>query len=281
MLYITIDWLAGTFHKERSNEAEFINKYARALPILSGTPRHGYNQAEIDRHGVQLLWNSDREEMGTHVVFPGSALKSLYEQQNVQLATLLRDFANAGAKISRLDLAKDFTGAEIDLETIYQSLERGRNEGTARSFSKVQSAGGGYTLYVGSRQSEKFIRIYNKAAQESLTDTYWYRYELETKGMVARAVATSLIASGNWSGVFDVATRGMLDFFGTTPLAHFYALDTVPVGLPKIERQTDREAWIASQVLPAVAKYYIDNPQSEAIARLIATLNLIDKQRKL
>jgi hypothetical protein len=281
MLTITIDWLAGTFHGRSKHETEFINKYASCPTIQDAANRHGYTSARVDGNGVQLLWNANREEMGTHIVLPGSSLRKLQENAGVQLEALLRDAANAQLAFSRIDLAKDCTGQAIDLETVYQSLVGGRNEGTARTFGKIQSNDGGFTIYVGSRQSEKFIRIYNKAAQEGLANEHWYRYELETKGMVSRALATSLIQSGHWDGVFDAVSLSMLELGQSSPLAAFYTQDGISIGIPKIERTSDRERWIASQVIPAVSKHYSEHPDSDAIERLLAILTFMKQSQLL
>lgn len=281
MLTITIDWLAGTFLGEKPHETEFIDKYARAEPIGSMGVRHGYSQAEADSHGVQLLWNPNRAEMGIHVVFPGSALRALQETAGIHMAALLRDATNAGMSITRLDLAKDLTERQVNYQAIYQSLERGSNEGTARSWGKIESSGGGFTIYIGSRQSEKFCRIYDKAAESQLPGELWSRFEIETKGMVARAVAQSLVQTGDYAACFDTLALSMCKLPKCADYDAFFQPGHTTVGLPKIERRSDREAWIESQVIPAVGKHYIDNPNSEAIARLIATLQGIDRQRKL
>lgn len=281
MLTVCIDWLAGTFKGDNPHEAQFINKYARSPIPQAMSPRFGYTSAEMDGNGVQLLWNVDRPEMGTHVVYPGSALRKLQECDGIQLATLLRDAANAELAITRLDLAKDFMGQPIDLEAVYQSLERGRNEGAARTYRKMQSQGGGFTVYVGAPSSDKKIRIYNKAAEQEIANHDWTRYELEAHGMVARAIAQSLVSSGDWAGVFDTASLAMLDLGPKGPLAAFYAKKGAEIGLPKIERTSDREKWISEQVISAVAKHYIDNPDSEAVKRLVDTLLLIAQQRKV
>jgi len=225
------------------------------------------------------MWNDDRDDMGHHFIFSGSALRNLFTNTPIQPLTLLRACIDAGGNISRLDLAKDLTEEAFDYEAVYQSLKQGNGGGNTRNFSKVESGENGYTIYMGSRQSERFARLYNMAAQGSLPNALWARFEVETKGVAARAVATSLVHSRDWSGTFDGVVLGMVGNAKKAQLEQFFTSGTVPVGLPKIEKQTDRERWIEGQVIPAVARHYIDNPNSEAIARLIATLNLIDRQR--
>src|SRR5258706_3184133 len=97
--------------------------------------------------------------------------------------------------------------------------------------------------------------------------------------MTSTAVATVMVKAQEWSGTFDGIVLVMVGNAKEAYLEQFFIPSNVPIGFPKIERQTDRERWIESQVITAVSRHYIDNPNSEAVARLIATLNLIDRQR--
>lgn len=60
----------------------------------------------------------------------------------------------------------------------------------------LENSGGGSTLYVGRRSSERFLRLYDKW-RESKEDAYegCWRYELELKGQTALAVARNLCSS--------------------------------------------------------------------------------------
>lgn len=280
MLTISIDWLAVTF-KEFTRETEaFIDTYASAPTVQDAPPRNGYTRATLDANGVGVLWNPDYSSMGHHVVFSGSSLRNLFTSGMAQPQTLLRSCHDAGGNISRLDLAKDLTEWEIDYETVYKSLKRGNIGGTARNISRLESSGGGTTIYIGSRQSERFVRLYDKAAEQQLDNALWSRLEVETKGMVARAVTTALLNRSQWSDAFDAVVIAMVGNVQKAGIGAFFPGGRVPIGLPKIEKQTDREMWIEKQVISAVARHFIDNPNSEAIARLRQTLDLIDKQRK-
>lgn len=279
MLTITLDWLALTF-KEFTNEAEqFISLYASSPQVETVSPRHGYSRGQADNNGVQLLWNPDRECMGHHVIFSGSALRNLWEFSGISTEALLCACVDAGGSISRLDLAKDATGETVDLRSIYQAIKQGNYSGNARKVAMMEGNDGGCTIYVGSRTSERFIRIYDKAAESQLQGELWFRLEVETKGMAARSTAIALRQSDNWAGVLDSLVHGMVDITTKTDLAKFFRDGNVPIGIPKIERHTNRERWIEDQVISAVARHWIDHPESAAIARLLDTLLLIRQQR--
>jgi len=275
VLTITIDWLALTA-KEYTYEFEyFLQLYACATKVRDASPRNGYNSATEDGNGVVHMWHSDREEMGHHVVFSGSALRHVFEQTAVPQRGLVEAALRTGANITRLDLAKDATEIPIDLRAIYASIEAGQAKGTARSFSQFGSPNGGFTIYVGSRQSEKFIRIYDKAVEtNSIGD--WKRYELETKGMVARALATLLVErTASWSGAFDDMALGMFDLPKSSDYAKFFSPEQVRIGIPKLEKKSDTALWIDQQVIPAVGKYYGDHPESREVQRLLDALLFI------
>jgi len=276
MLTLTIDWLALNF-KEHTHEAErFMSTYARVNGTQDTAPRFGYSHASMDSNGAVIMWNLDRDDMGHHVIFSGSALRNLLQSQEIHPQALLRACVDAGGRISRLDLAKDLTGQAVDLQAIYQQIEQRRTTGSARTYGRITSNGGGETIYIGSRASERFIRIYNKSAEQELASGDWYRMEIETKGMVARALALALVDTDLWHAVFDNVVRNMVWMEKPASWRLFFDNDNIKIGLPKIEKQTDREKWIAEQVLPAVARYFVENRASAAVRQLMATLRYID-----
>jgi len=257
-----------------------MRTYASFAPTQDATARFGYSVATMDNHGSIIQWNPDRDDMEHHVIFSGSSLRHIFSKTTIQQRTLLRSCIDAGGNISRIDLAKDATETPIDLQAIYQSIEQGLVRGPVRKYSRVTSNDGGYTIYIGSRQSERYIRIYDKAAEQLLSGVDWKRLECETKGMVARSVGLALANTSDWGQVFDNVVRGAIWIPTSPDWLSFFPVGIVPIGLPKQSKETDREAWILGQVIAAVAKHYIENPNSEAVARLIATLQLIDRQRK-
>lgn len=273
---ITLDWLAFTFKEDTHEAATWISLYASDNASMAIAPTNGYRAAYRAKNGIVVQWNTDREEMGYHVVIAGSAIRHILGDYELDQTALVQTVIDAGGSITRLDLAKDVQGIAISLDKIYQAMERGEHSGTARKFAQIHSLNGGNTIYVGSRQSEKFIRIYDKASESGLQGQLWIRYELETKGMVARALANLLCKDGNFVGAFDEITRHMVDLQYIRDYRLFYPVESVPVGIPKQEKQSDREKWIESQVMPAVVKHYVEHPDSKAVALLRAMLDQIE-----
>lgn len=280
MLTIALDWLSITFKGWNDETREFIYRFASHPETIPATPRFGYTDATSDSFGVLQMWNFDRQEMGHHAQFSGSALRNLFERDGISSKTLLEQALHAGARVTRLDMALDAQDAKINISDIVKALEKGQNKGAARSYSEVRSNDGGHTVYVGSRQSEKFIRIYHKGAETGQPDRDWVRFEIETKGDVSRALSTLLSTGNDWANVFRGLALGML----TLPLCDsynaFFPNGEVPIGLPKIERQSDREQWIETQVIEAVCKHAIEHPDSKAVNRLMSALLMLAEQRQ-
>lgn len=277
MLRITLDWLAFTFREDTIGQQDFLHTFASSKGAVEITATNGYRTAYRSGQGVVVQWNVDRPEMGYHVVISGSAIRHVLEYHQLDQKTLVEKIVNAGGSITRLDLAKDLTGKHVSLDTIYQTLERGEYSGSARKFAQIHSLNGGNTVYVGSRQSEKFIRIYNKAAESNLPGELWFRFELETKGMVARALASLLTSETTWQAEFDAIAQHMVNVPACADYQAFFEGTDQPIGLPKIEKKSDREAWIEGQVMPAVVKHFIEHPDSKAVALLRAMLDQIER----
>lgn len=278
MLSITLDWLSVTFKEQSHAREKFSNLFARAETIHPAKPTFGYTECTKDANGVLSMWNPDREEMGHHIIFAGSALRHLFQYSGVSQRGMVQAVSDAGGHITRLDVAKDLDGIPVNLENVYSAVKRGENQGTCRTVSKLESGTDGITVYMGSRQSEKFARIYNKRAQLGLTEGNWFRYELETKGLVARALAGLLVETDDWGAIFDGIALGMVDLPKCKEYGKFFSADTVPIGLPQLERQTNRESWIQLQVIPAIVEHYHEHRDSEAVRLLRQLLDFEDNK---
>lgn len=275
---ITLDWLAFTSVENTYDFTRWIHLYASDNAAISITPTNGYRTAYKAKTGVMVQWNVDREEMGYHVVIAGTALRNLLEHNELDQTALLLSVVNTGARITRLDIALDIQGEKPNLDNVYKKLAHKEYKGSARTISQLHSPNGGNTIYIGSRQSEKFIRIYDKAAQQGLQGEVWTRFELETKGMVARSMAKLLIDAGkDWLPVFAGTTGDMVDIPNSADW-RILRPDSAHVGIPKIEKSSDRERWIETQVIPAVAKHFAEYPDSRAVKRLIDTLELLARK---
>lgn len=270
MLTTTIDWLSFTIPEGVNYEA-LVNAYAsdgKSSPI---SPQFGYTAGWKLGTGVLFFTNQLRPDMGTHFIISGKTLGAL-QSAGKSIDVVLHEILSYAPKITRLDLAKDALDEGISLPEIWRDIDGKRGVGRTQKFSQVQGSDGGHTIYAGSRQSERFARIYDKAKEQGDNIGDYKRCELELKGDVARAVAKMLDESEKWGEIFNGLLTNMLN----CPCQSFQAFLGAgnSIGLPKIEKQTDREAWISGQVIPAVSKHIREFPSSDAVRRLFGVLKI-------
>lgn len=189
----TIDWVSSTF-KTGISDLDVRKALSFGFPLKTWTqtaPKFGYKVAFVHPFGIVVMANYARPEMGVHVILTGRSLKELSDR-GVPGPKMLDWVFQEHGKVTRLDLAIDVLGTHIDLMSLGYSARVKDAPGTAR---KVNFYGGndGQTVYVGSRSSEKFMRIYDKAAEQKMQGALWTRFELELKGDSARAAASQMM----------------------------------------------------------------------------------------
>jgi len=272
MLTTTIDWLSFTIPYE-VDYAPFITQYASSASSTPVSPQFGYTKGWRMGEDILLFSHDIREDMGTHIILSGKTLGNL-QRRGFGVNVVLRSVLQLKARVTRLDLAKDATDEGISLPEIWRDIDGKCSNGRTKKFSQVQGSDGGHTIYGGSRESERFLRIYDKAKEQGDGIGDYKRCELELKGDVARAVAVMLSESDKWGEIFN----GLLTNMVNVPCKSFQSFlgGSNAIGTPKIEKQTDREKWIETQVISAVVEHHRSFPNSPAIKRLRDTLAVID-----
>lgn len=150
--------------------------------------------------GIQVAYNLYEDgSLYYYLSIPGSILRSVpYSVLNGVLRGLVLSYKFA---VTRIDIALDDYARSVSLSTVeeaarqgsYRRLRRHRIEshGTP-DYSKGGVTDTGNTVYFGSRQSEKYLRIYDKGLQsKGVQDCI--RWELEAKDGIAKQIVSSLI----------------------------------------------------------------------------------------
>ena len=102
--------------------------------------------------------------------------------------------ANADLVCSRIDVCLDDYGKRLTFDNLCAALDAGNMSGFRKGDSvKNHDRSGGWTVYLGSRQSEHFVRIYNKSA-ESKKRIDAVRWESEFKGGKADSIFRKLVS---------------------------------------------------------------------------------------
>lgn len=251
----TIDWLAYTFHWIQPALQQFRNGYdlAALASIVTGhftswipqKPRNGYAYvvSAADRPGLCVMASEPNAPMGVHVSWSGTALRE------VEPRSVLRSALAAGATVRRIDLAVDIPEA-LNPFDLWTDLEFGHAATSSRKHQLIQSDGG-WTVYVGSRTSDKFLRIYDKQAEAGL-DYPLTRIELECKSDYAEGIAQHVDAEGYNN--FPAIIRAFCDFPENARWTDHLASPTLSAGIPKKEKTSDTRRWLMESVAPALAK---------------------------
>jgi len=179
-----IDWLSLTFRPE-GNPREFIDS------LLSVFLGHELAASIVDSgHGAQG-YQTMLEIPGFGFAYYGGNHGTVHIQLSGQGCAVVRSWDDVAdlveahhAKISRIDLAHDdFEGVRGVRWARVQTRVHGYKpeRGPSPSFQYVDDMGSGKgkTLYVGSRESGKLARIYEKGRALGDKSSPWVRFEVE------------------------------------------------------------------------------------------------------
>jgi uncharacterized DUF497 family protein len=171
-------------------------------PHESSSGFFGYASARMwsGKTGPKVLWGTTSTNPTAFVQLPGSFLSrfSLLEH-----ADMIDQLIQIGiTNFSRLDLALDYqTNNEHHPITFHTEAHQSCNLGhlvkpklfDTRNPKTNNLESQGFTLYLGSRQSESYTRIYDKGQEtgEKPPGT-WVRWEHETKGSKSHQIAYQL-----------------------------------------------------------------------------------------
>jgi hypothetical protein len=115
----------------------------------------------------------------------------------------------------------------------------------------------GTTVYLGSRSSGRFVRVYDKAGQVGVPGP-WVRVELELKGDDADGTARYIFQEG--VHVIPGTIRAVVDCPALPWWRAAFEPHAAVWGAPKQTARPDRAAWISKQVVPALIDMHRTEP---------------------
>jgi DNA relaxase NicK len=266
-----IDYIAMSLPADILSQPSWRAECSKTMALLAD---HGFQVRSGTYQGYEGLWVGgsffgERDD-GAHVHISGAWAGKLWSALH-----------HEQAHYSRLDLQVTFQFAQED--RLYgermRELAGKKNDERAtaqkRKIRDVREYGGGYTLYIGSRNSAHFCRLYDKGA-ESGAEEYerCWRYEVEMHGRPATQAARFLYNSGK--GIARIAATTVWRYYHERGIDPPWdrddeegALQPAPAPITDIERKLN---WLRTQVRPTVA-YLRDNVPR---AILDGALGLID-----
>lgn len=233
-------------------------------------------------NGGLVVWNlpGENEESLTHgsmrIALGGTVLNRASASQIVKfISAVLAE----GGKCSRIDLKCDDYSRSMSPDL----LEKACNDGNITGFRKSSKHAdlssndlneSGWTLYFGSRTSDRYTRYYNA---KPVHDIEAWRYETEYKGAVAHEIAgilcnttdeevLGLLIAANIAGNISFIDRTRSVRADQCPMLDWWAkfIDrlgssirlSIPVILPTIKRSIEWLEERVSATLAMVSEYY-------------------------
>lgn len=257
-----IDWLEGTILGKNIDSAlrELRDLFRDWQELERGG--YGYEFAAIVCGSGRVYWSRARPEMGVHISMPSSAI----DVSGYSGESLLYILCNLGAKFTRVDIALDDMAGLLNLDTIGNAIDAAQYVSRFKKWTFIKNSEGGRTYSFGSRSSDSFVRIYDKAAEQKAIG-HWIRVELELKRDRANAAADYILKNpDNWREKACGWLLGMIDFkipSNDTNKSRWQSADwwhkflqfvqKARIIVYRAERTVeDLRAWIESQVTPSL-----------------------------
>lgn len=256
-----IDWLEVTFRANQqitwpdslSLEGEQCNGF------------HGYTVGWKYTDGRILLSNPTRPDMGQHVIWSGESLR----KTKMPALELVSFMLAAGASITRIDLAVDCIGYSLMASQATEEIKNGRYSTRAQKFPTWYDAkNAGYTQYIGTKASDIFARIYDKAAEMDATGD-WTRVELSLKSKRAHGAARQIVDGVSHSAL-------LLGFIRFPEWKEWNeAMADFAVTLPTEQKESKTKQWLLKQCAASLAKCMLEDGNDEFYFKFVDEVRFI------
>lgn len=241
------DWLTRTFSDNKIRE--FVeDDFITSAAVLKA---EGHESAAWSWMGYEgysiggLSWG--RRDDGDILRISGGTAERLFDK-----------YAHYQGNCSRLDVALTLRWPTPERHVASQAYSRlvGQSDATKRRlYSLITNSRGGETLYVGSRASDQFGRLYDKDAEQGLQRiSCRWRYEVEFKSDRAAKVLELLQPSRERGKMYLGIVRGFFEPRGVKlpPLVDEQEIRVEVLAPP---RQVDTQLkWLREQVSPVVGR---------------------------
>lgn len=198
---VSIDYLRFTIP---SISAESVVQLFKGTFRQSSTGKYGYTRSwfleNADRGQLAIYTGKPQAPREVHVDITGG-ITGGWSYEFIQ--SVFRFVRDHKGKVGRLDIAFDDTESAVSVAMVEEAVRRGQAVKRSKQWQKIEKGDDsnesiGHTLYLGSRQSDTFLRVYDKAkqlrAQRRECLGSWVRWELEIKHHRAEVCGTVLAA---------------------------------------------------------------------------------------
>lgn len=264
-----LDWFSVTYPRTVSPN-EVLPSQISSTFKQEGHGFYGYEELWRNEHGVQVMAGGT-EAMGIHMTVPARTLEE-FRLAGLTDRMLMRHAIRYEGRATRVDLALNLWDGQTSVGDFAEAYRSGQLKTPGRAANHVKAINEpDETFYIGKRSSQRFLRVYNKAAEMGMVNgEAWLRLELECKKLQARAMAGTVAQYEDTRQVVNAALSSFVDWPANDEITQ--ALASQDIELPVIGRKmTDTQRWLFEQVAPALARYETENPS-------LNTLKLFDER---
>jgi len=259
---VSIDWLTCTLAIDRlpgESRGDVVERMARwvfkSAPVPGAVPYPRNYTESVGLDYGRLSWHPDQPGMKTCYVLTGADCASMVSDGKSPVDRL-KMLVDQGAHFTRVDVAIDYFGY-YDLNDVIDHFDdqpRWTNARVLTPYSQIdykpeegvreQITG----VYLGSRKSEVFICMYNKALEQDQPGDR-LRIELRAKGRYAGGVADMIDKQG-----LPMTARAAIIEYANPPLGWFQDALSGPLGqgVTVGKRETDTRRWLLEIILPVL-----------------------------
>jgi hypothetical protein len=253
---VKIDWLSISvpsgrlFSRDFDNKGYIINspektrehKLARWVLAQRKSMAEGKGRAPFSKsyHSSQFGWTYFYSDTLPYSLLEITGVGCEYFAKKGDLLPLIRDWTD---RSTRIDIACDFATETSPTEFAHAMLN-----GKFASGANMKSETG-ETVYVGSRKSDRYARIYKYNPPHPRAGIL--RAEMVCKGDKAQSACAGIVSSG-----LLAVTRALGEvFIWTHPLWTFDTDETAAdISVPADTHQGNTERWLLTQVASAIEK---------------------------
>ena len=247
----TVDWLTCTTTKKSTGYDWYdcfqryqseVAKRTGVPPIIKDATRHGYR----GRSGEGMFYGVHPNQ-GYMLVSWGDAADMVWPMS-----------APVAKNITRVDLAVTVELARIDTKLAENAYEANHKPGK-RQYALIQNSKNGRTLYVGSRSSAQYGRLYDKGVKDyGMEPGKVWRYEIEVKDKFKNAaLMKSMLERWRLHGVCaDDIMAYVHQWFSVRGVSPKFSARGKGLPRPDVEATVmtaeKKLRWLSAQVAPTV-----------------------------
>lgn len=184
-----------------------------------------------------------------------------------------RQILPAAARVTRLDVQTTVLLPEPNIGLASEWFDRNKGKGGNRKYTIIQNSRDGQTLYVGSRHSDQFGRLYDKGVRsgEYKPGSLW-RYEVQVMKPRADVLAEKMLERHEQGGDLDIPVKTYVwNWFNARGVEPVYnpGNNAFVAEVGKAVTTTDRKlTWLRSQVRPTLQRLIAEGLGKDALVAL-------------